>query len=163
MKSVTDLKLCSGKSSSMSGTLSLLFSLCPGAGFEVRTLKHAGKRTWVKVQQAAVAAPCRSQQRASRLRWAGAFCVRGHRPVESRSFRTSGRRRGKGRLDCLLPTRGPPQSPGEQEHLWASCVGSGARGALTYLLTRTCFRARLLYDRNCQEVWRGCQNCLMFR
>ena len=54
MKSATDLKLCSGKSSSMSGALSLL-SRCEGAGVEVPALKHEGKRTWAKAQQAAVA------------------------------------------------------------------------------------------------------------
>ena len=96
MKSETDLKLCSGKSSSMSGALSLLSS-CEGAGVEVPALKHEGKRTWAKAQQAAVA--CANVL--SRLCWAG------HGPLGFPSFRTSGR--GKAAKRCVpISLAAPP-------------------------------------------------------
>ena len=94
MKSEIDLKLCSGKSSSMSGAFSLLSS-CEGAGVEVLALKHEGKRTCAKAQQAAVA--CANVL--SRSWWAG------HGPLGFPSFRTSGRGKEESLASCVRQSR----------------------------------------------------------
>ena len=110
MKSEIDLKLCSGKSSSMSGAFSLLSS-CEGAGVEVLALKHEGKRTCAKAQQAAVA--CANVL--SRSWWAG------HGPLGFPSFRTSGRGKEESLASCVRQS--PPRRRGATD--------SSSSGALT--------------------------------